>query len=88
MENSLCILLRHPPYGQIHAAEAIRHMGARLEGIETSLVLVDDGVYVARDEQNTGGTNWTPLRPRADQGDGERGVEFSCIRRPPKREDY
>lgn len=64
MENSLCILLRHPPYGQIHAAEAIRHLGGALsEGIETSLVLLDDGVYLARDEQNTSGTNWTPLVP-------------------------
>ncbi len=64
MENSLCILLRRPPYGQIHAAEAIRHMGGALaEGIQTNLVLIDDGVFVARDVQNATGTNWTPLIP-------------------------
>lgn len=26
-KNSLAILIRRPPYGQNHAAEAIRHMG-------------------------------------------------------------
>jgi uncharacterized protein involved in oxidation of intracellular sulfur len=64
METTLCILLRRPPYGQIYAAEAIRHMGGALaEGIQTNLVLVDDGVYVARDGQNASATNWTPLIP-------------------------
>ncbi len=64
METTLCILLRHPPYGQIHAAEAVRHLGGALaEGIQTNLVLVDDGVYVARDGQNPRGADWTPLIP-------------------------
>ena len=62
MKNSLCILIRRPPYGQIHAAEAIRHMGGALgEGIQTNLLLVDDGVYVARDRQDVGSTAWTSL---------------------------
>jgi sulfur relay (sulfurtransferase) DsrF/TusC family protein len=64
MEHSLCILIRRPPYGQIHAAEAIRHAaGALNEGIETNIILIDDGVYVARDGQNVGDTEWTPLAP-------------------------
>jgi uncharacterized protein involved in oxidation of intracellular sulfur len=64
VETTLCILLRRPPYGQIHAAEAIRHLGGALaEGIQTNLVLIDDGVYVARDGQNANGTDWTALIP-------------------------
>jgi len=64
VKNSLCILIRRPPYGQIHAAEAIRHIGGALaEGIQTSVVLIDDGVYVARDGQEVGNTAWTSLIP-------------------------
>ncbi len=64
MEHTLCILLRRPPYGQIHAAEAARHVGGALaEGIQTSVVFIDDGVYVVRDGQNMGDTAWTPLAP-------------------------
>lgn len=62
MKNSLCILIRRPPYGQIHTAEAIRHLnGALAAGIQTSAILIDDGVYVARDGQDTGDTGWTSL---------------------------
>ncbi len=62
MKNSLCILIRRPPYGQIHAAEAVRHLGGALaEGIPTNVLLVDDGVYVARDGQDVGSTPWTAL---------------------------
>lgn len=64
MTSALCILIRRPPYGQMHAAEAIRHAGGALnEGIQTTIVLMDDGVYVARDGQNMGDTAWTPLAP-------------------------
>ena len=62
MKNSLAILIRRPPYRQIHAAEAVRHMGGALgEGIQTTVLLVDDGVYVARDGQNVGDTGYTSL---------------------------
>ncbi len=64
MKESLCVLIRRPPYGQIHAAEAVRHVGGALaEGIQTSVVFIDDGVYVLRDGQNMGDTAWTPLAP-------------------------
>ncbi len=62
MKNALSILIRRPPYGQIHAAEAVRHVGGALaEGIQTTVLLVDDGVYVARDGQDVGSTAWTSL---------------------------
>ncbi|MBI5651025.1 MAG: DsrE family protein [Chloroflexi bacterium] len=64
MNNSLCILIRRPPYGQIHAAEAIRHAGGALaEGLVTRVALIDDGVYVARAGQDTSATAWTALAP-------------------------
>ena len=64
MDNSLCVLIRRPPYGEIHAAEGIRHAGGALaEGMQTRIVLIDDGVYVARDGQLMGGTAWIALAP-------------------------
>ncbi len=48
VKNSLTILIRRSPYGQIHAAKAIRHMdGALGDGIQTNVLLVDDGGYLA-----------------------------------------
>lgn len=62
MKNSLTILIRRAPYGQIHVAEALRHMGGALsDGIQTTVLLVDSGVYVARDGQDTGETGFTSL---------------------------
>lgn len=61
-KNSLTLLIRRSPYGQIHATEAIRHMGGALgDGIQTNVLLVDDGVYVARDGQNAATTGFTSL---------------------------
>jgi len=62
--GSLCILVRRPPYGTIHAAEALRHAGGALgEGLDVAVALVDDGVYLARDGQNVGDTGYTGLSP-------------------------
>jgi sulfur relay (sulfurtransferase) DsrF/TusC family protein len=62
MKNSLTILIRRPTYGQIHAAEAIRHMGGALgDGIQTNVLLVDDGVYLAHEGQTPGETGFTSL---------------------------
>ncbi|MBI1800220.1 MAG: DsrE family protein [Chloroflexi bacterium] len=64
MKNSLCILMRHAPYGQIHDAEALRHMGGALaEKMDTCAVLMDDGVYAACDGHDTTATPWTALSP-------------------------
>ncbi|MBI4787832.1 MAG: DsrE family protein [Chloroflexi bacterium] len=71
-KNSLAILIRRPPYGQIHAAEAIRHMGGALgDGMQTNVLLVDDGVYVARDGQDARGTAWTNLVEPLAKGIGK-----------------
>jgi sulfur relay (sulfurtransferase) DsrF/TusC family protein len=64
MNNSLCILIRRLPYGQIHAAEAIRHLGGALaEKLDACAVLMDDGVYTAHAGQDVAGTDWTALSP-------------------------
>ncbi|MBI5301019.1 MAG: DsrE family protein [Chloroflexi bacterium] len=68
-KNSLAILIRRPPYGQIHAAEAIRHMGGALgDGIQTNVLLVDDGVYLARGGQDAGNTGITSLAEPLTKG--------------------
>ncbi len=62
MATDLCILIRHPPYGSIFAAEGIRHLiGAMANGLNVNTVLMDDGVWVARVGQNAGATGWTSL---------------------------
>lgn len=64
MKNSLCILIRRPPFGQIHAAEAVRHLGGALaEKLDACTVLMDDGIFVARAGQDVASTDWTALSP-------------------------
>ena len=60
--DSLCILIRKPPYGTIQAAEGLRHLGGTLStGLKVTAVLLDDGVYVAKDRQEIGDCGWTSL---------------------------
>lgn len=62
MPKSLCVIIRRGPYGMIHAAEALRLVnGGVAYGITTAAILIDDGVYVAKDSQNTEQTHWTSL---------------------------
>lgn len=59
--KKIAIILGRPPYGQINAAEAVRHaLGAAGGEMEVSLVLVDGGTLLARkgqEEAETGITN-------------------------------
>lgn len=60
--NDLCILIRRAPYGTLAAAEGVRHLiVAAQAGISVYAVLVDDGVYLAKQGQDPGGTGWTSL---------------------------
>lgn len=62
MNKSLCILVRRAPYGTIHAAEAFRHLaGALSSGLMVTMILVDDGIYMAKDNQKTRTFGWTSL---------------------------
>ncbi len=58
----LTVLLTRAPYGSIQAAEAVRHvMGAVGEDIDVKLLLVDEGVYLAKKGQEAGQTEYTSL---------------------------
>ncbi len=60
MSDSICMFIRNAPYGKIQAAEAIRHInGAIAGGLETVVVLVNDGVYLAKDDQKAKEAGWT-----------------------------
>ncbi len=60
--NKLAIILRKPPYGDINAAEAVRHaLGAQSDEISTSLVMVDAGVLLAKKGHEMGESGFTNL---------------------------
>jgi predicted peroxiredoxin len=58
----VAMILRKPAYGDINAAEAVRHALFAVSGDwKVSLVLVDGGVLVARSGQDDAGTGFTNL---------------------------
>jgi predicted peroxiredoxin len=60
--GKIAMILRKPPYGDINAAEAVRHaLGAASGDIKVSLVLVDGGVLLSRKGQDDTGTGFTNL---------------------------
>ena len=60
--SKIAMILRRAPYGDINAAEAVRHaLGAVSDDMEVSLVLVDGGVLLARKGQDDTGTGFTNL---------------------------
>ena len=60
--EKLAILLMKEPYGDINAAEAVRHaLGAVSGEFEVSVVLTDGGVLLAHKDQNVGNTGFTSL---------------------------
>ncbi len=62
MQRSICILVSQPPYGNVAAAEAVRHIsGALAEGFAVVAALVDDGVWLSRAGHRAGHSGFTPL---------------------------
>lgn len=58
----IAMILRKPPYGDINAAEAVRHaLGAVSGDWSVSLILVDGGVLLAKKGQDDTGTGFTNL---------------------------
>jgi len=58
----LAVVLTKPPYGDIQAAEAVRHaMGAISDEIETRILLCEGGVLLAMKNQSEGDTGYTNL---------------------------
>jgi sulfur relay (sulfurtransferase) complex TusBCD TusD component (DsrE family) len=77
--NQLCILIRQAPYTTIGAAEAVRYAGGAVgDGLDVNLLLVDDGVCLARAEQDPGATAFLSLSA-ALQKVMDRGVKVSAL---------
>lgn len=90
--EKIAMILRKPPYGDINAAEAVRHaLGAVSGDIAVSLILVDGGVHLARKGQDDTGTGFTNLESTLTDCK-EMGVEvftdnLSLIEHDLKKED-
>ena len=62
MDERMTIVVRRAPYGTIDAAEAIRHAAGGLSfQVPTTLLLVEDGVYVAKRGQQPEGVGYLSL---------------------------
>ena len=62
MAKDILIIVRHGPYGGFQAAEALRHAnGAISLGYRPIFVLTDDGVYLGKEGQDPGDSEWLPL---------------------------
>jgi len=59
--DGVAIILRKPPYGEIHAAEALRHALGGAGRVNIRLLLVDGGVLLATTEQKEGDTGFINL---------------------------
>lgn len=58
----VAMVLRRPPYGDINAAEAVRHaMGAVSDDLSVSLFLLDGGALLALKGQDESQTEYTNL---------------------------
>ena len=62
MGDNLCLIIRKAPFGSLHAAEGIGLANGKIaHGGGLTIVLVDDGVYVAKKGQRAEESGWTSL---------------------------
>ncbi len=60
--GNIAMILKRSPYGDINAAEAVRHaLGGVSFELDVALVLVDGGVLLAKKGQDDTGTGFTNL---------------------------
>jgi tRNA 2-thiouridine synthesizing protein D len=60
--GNIAMILKRSPYGDINAAEAVRHaLGAVSFEMSVDLILVDGGVLLAKKGQDDSGTGFTNL---------------------------
>jgi tRNA 2-thiouridine synthesizing protein D len=58
----IAMILKRSPYGDINAAEAVRHaLGALADERSVDLILVEGGVMLAKKGQDDSGTGFTNL---------------------------
>jgi tRNA 2-thiouridine synthesizing protein D len=62
MMSKVTMILRKPPYGDINAAEALRHvMGGIDAELDINLILIDGGVLLAKKGQDQSSSGFTNL---------------------------
>jgi len=71
------IISRKPPYGLINAAEAVRHTLGAADDFSATLLLIDNGIYLAKKGQDMAETGFSNLEEALSLGEG---VEI-CIDR-------
>jgi sulfur relay (sulfurtransferase) DsrF/TusC family protein len=82
-EKRMTIVVRRAPYGAIDAAEAIRHAASGLSfKVPTTLLLTEDGVFMARRHQRPEGIGYLSLSRAIEEylarrGHGQEGGEIS-----------
>ena len=75
-ERRMTIVVRRAPYGTIDAAEAIRHAAGGLNfKLPTTLLLMEDGVFVARREQRPEGIGFLSLSRALEEYLARRGQD-------------
>lgn len=58
----IAVILKRSPYGDINAAEAVRHaLGGVAGELNIDLILLDGGVFLAKKGQDDTGTGFTNL---------------------------
>lgn len=58
----IAMILRKPPYGDINAAEAVRHALGGVSGdFRVTMIMTDGGVLLAKKGQDVSGTGFTNL---------------------------
>ena len=68
MTKDILIIVRHGPYGGFQAAEALRHANGLISlGFRPIVILVDDGVYLAKEGQEPGQSQWLALSETFDE---------------------
>lgn len=68
MTKDILIIVRHGPYGGFQAAEALRHANGSISlGFRPIMILVDDGVHLAREGQEPGQSQWLALSETFDE---------------------
>ena len=68
MTKDILIIVRHGPYGGFQAAEALRHANGSISlGYRPIVILVDDGVYLAREGQDPEQSQWLALSDTFDE---------------------
>ncbi len=60
--GDIAMILKRSPYGDINAAEAVRHaLGGVAGELDVDLILVEGGVFLAKKGQDDRGTGFTNL---------------------------